>query len=144
MPETPATTDPRPPRPPGLGTLLLPRKGAIGGLIVLTIAGNALNLLIPRLVANAIDAYGRHALVVSTTATELLLAAAGIFVFAYFQSIVQTYASEDVARDLRTRLIARIAEQDHAFIQRVTPSALLTHLTSDVDSVKIFVSQVVA
>ena len=107
-------------------------------------AGNALNLLIPRLVANAIDDYGRDTLVVPTVTTELVLAAVGIFVFAYLQGVVQTYASERVARDLRTRLMARIASQDHAYIQQVTPSALLTHLTSDVDAVKVFVSQVVA
>ncbi len=34
---------------------------------------------------------------------------------------------------------AKIAAQDHAYIQQVTPAALLTHLTSDVDAVKMFV-----
>jgi ATP-binding cassette, subfamily B, bacterial len=144
MPDTPTSSERRPPRAAGLGALMVPYRGAIAGLVVLTMAGNALNLLIPRLVANAIDAYGRHTLVLSTVTTELLLAAAGIFVFAYLQSVVQTYASERVARDLRTRLIARIASQDHAYIQQVTPSVLLTHLTSDVDSVKMFVAQVIA
>ena len=144
MPETPAATLPRPPQGVGLGALLLPYRGAIAGLAVLTIAGNALNLLIPHLVAIAIDSYGRHTLVATTVASELLLAAAGIFVFAYLQSAVQTYVSERVARDLRTRLIAKIAAQDHAYIQQVTPSALLTHLTSDVDAVKMFVAQVIA
>ncbi len=144
MPDTPTASERRPVRGDGLGALLVPYRGAIAGLVVFTVAGNALNLLIPRLVANAIDAYGRHTLVLPTVTTELVLAAAGIFVFAYLQGVVQTYASERVARDLRTRLIARIASQDHAYIQQVTPSAMLTHLTSDVDSVKVFVSQVVA
>ncbi len=79
-----------------------------------------------------------------TVAPGLLLAAAGILIFGYLQGIVQTYASDRVARDLRTRLIARIAAQDHAYIQQVTPAALLTHLTSDVDAVKMFVAQAVA
>jgi ATP-binding cassette subfamily B protein len=124
--------------------LLAPYRGAIAGLVLLTIAGNALNLLIPRLVAAAIDGYGRDASVPPGIAPTLVLAALGIFAFAYLQSVVQTYASERVARDLRTRLIARIAAQDHAYIQKVTPAALLTHLTSDVDAVKGFVSQVIA
>ena len=124
--------------------MLLPYRGAIAGLVLLTIAGNALNLLIPRLVADAIDSYGREAAIPPTIAPMLLLAALGIFVFAYLQSVVQTYASERVARDLRTRLIAPDSAQDHAYIQKVTPSALLTHLTSDVDAVKGFVSQVIA
>jgi ATP-binding cassette subfamily B protein len=124
--------------------LLAPYRAAIAGLVLLTIAGNALNLLIPRLVAAAIDGYSRNASVPPGIAPTLLLAAIGIFAFAYLQSVVQTYASERVARDLRTRLIGRIAAQDHAYIQKVTPAALLTHLTSDVDAVKGFVSQVIA
>ena len=59
-----------------------------------------------------------------------------IFIFTYLQSIVQTYASERVARDLRTDLTAKISLQDYAYIQRVNPSKLLTNLTSDVDAVK--------
>ena len=110
----------------------------------LTIAGNALNLLIPKLVADAIDSYGRRTLVLGTVAPELLLAAAGILIFGYLQGIVQTYAADRVARDLRTRLITRIAAQDAAYIQQVTPAALLTHLTSDVDAVKMFVAMVIA
>ena len=112
--------------------------------MVLTIAGNALNLLIPKLVADAIDSYGRRTLVLGTVAPGLLLAAAGILIFGYLQGIVQTYAADRVARDLRTRLIARIAAQDPAYIQQVTPAALLTHLTSDVDAVKMFVAMVIA
>ncbi len=139
---TPAATPPRPSA--GLGGLLGPYRGAVAGIVLLTVAGNALNLLIPRLVADAIDSYGRQAAIPPTIAPTLLLAALGIFVFAYLQSVVQTYASERVARDLRTRLIARIAAQDHAYVQTVTPAALLTHLTSDVDAVKGFVSQVIA
>ncbi len=91
----------------GLSALLVPYRGAIATLVALTIAGNALNLLIPKLVADAIDSYGRRTLVPGTVAPGLFLAAAGILIFGYLQSIVQTYAAERVARDLRTRLVAR-------------------------------------
>ena len=128
----------------GLSALLVPYRGAIATLVALTIAGNALNLLIPKLVADAIDSYGRRTLVPGTVAPGLFLAAAGILIFGYLQGIVQTYAADRVARDLRTRLIARIAAQDPAYIQQVTPAALLTHLTSDVDAVKMFVAMVIA
>ncbi len=144
MPETATPVADLPHSIPASGALLVPYRGIIGLLVVLTVAGNTLNLLIPRLVANAIDSYSRHALVVAVVAPELLLAAIGIFVFAYLQGVVQTYASERVARDLRTRLIAKVAAQDHSYIQQITPSALLTHLTSDVDAVKMFVAQAVA
>ena len=141
--ESTAVAGPSSPRR-GLSSLLLPYRGAIAALVVLTIAGNALNLLIPKLVADAIDSYGRRTLVPGTVAPGLLLAAAGILIFGYLQGIVQTYAADRVARDLRTRLITRIAAQDPAYIQQVTPAALLTHLTSDVDAVKMFVAMVIA
>ena len=45
---------------------------------------------------------------------------------------------------MRTRLVAKISAQDHAFIQQATPAKLLTNLTSDVDAIKMFVSQAIA
>ena len=72
-----------------------------------------------------------------------LAVAVGIFVFTYLQSVAQVYASERVARDLRTKIIAKLASQDLAYINRVGSATLLTNLTSDVDAVKMFVSQAV-
>jgi ATP-binding cassette subfamily B protein len=103
-----------------------------------------LNLVVPKLIANAIDTYAQQRLVLTNLAVEFFAVAAGIFLFAYFQAIAQTYASERVARDLRTRLVMKISGQDPAFIQDATPAKLLTNLTSDVDAVKMFVSQAIA
>ncbi len=113
-------------------------------LLAVTIFANALNLLVPKIISRAIDAYARQQLVPGTVAAELFAVALGIFVFSYLQAVVQTCASERVARDLRTRLIAKISAQDHTFIQQITPAKLLTNLTSDVDAVKMFVSMAVA
>ena len=113
-------------------------------LIAMTIAANALNLIVPRIISRAIDAYAGQQFVPGTVAAEFFGVAVGIFVFSYLQAVLQTYASERVARDLRTRLIAKISAQDHAFIQQITPAKLLTNLTSDVDAVKMFVSMAVA
>jgi len=133
-------------RPPGpsLFSLLTPYRKLIVLLVIMTIAGNGLNLVVPRLIARSIDDLNRQQLVLSTLITEFSAIAFGIFIFAYLQVVVQTYASERVARDLRTRLVAKISGQDHGFIQQVTPSKLLTNLTSDVDAVKTFVSQAIA
>ena len=129
---------------PSLLGLLVPYWLPVGALILLTVLGNGLNLIIPKIIAAAIDAYGGGSFVLSTVVIETFLAAAGIFGFAYLQQIVQTMTSERVARDLRTRLIAKISVQDYAYIQAVTPAKLLTNLTSDVDAIKSFVSQAIA
>ena len=75
---------------------------------------------------------------------EFAAAAIFIFLFTYLQNIVQTYVSELVARDMRGKLVAKISLQSQAYIQQATPAKLLTNLTSDVDAVKLFVSQAVA
>ena len=133
-------------RPPGGGlfALLQPYRGLVAILAVLTIAGNALTLVVPKLIANAIDAYTQRTFVLSTVVLEIFVIAFFVFTLTYLQSIAQTYASERVAKDLRARLASKIATQSYTSIEKLTPAKLLTNLTSDVDGVKLFVSQAVA
>lgn len=112
-------------------------------LIVLALISNGLNLVIPILISKSIDSYSAGQFDWRTIVLEFLSATLLIFVFTYVQSIVQTYASERVARDLRTQLADKISRQDFSYIQQANPSRLLTNLTSDVDSVKSFVSQAI-
>ena len=128
----------------GLFALLKPYRGLVAILVVLTIAGNGLTLVVPKLISRAIDAYTQRAFVLSAVVLQFLVVALLVFALNYLQNIIQTYASERVARDLRTRLAAKIATQSYSSIERLTPSKLLTNLTSDVDGVKLFVSQAVA
>jgi len=141
---TRAPAIPKRPPAPSLLTLLRPYRAWVAGLVVLTVLANGLNLIVPKLIAGAIDAYDAGRFNPASLALEFCLAAAGVFVFTYLQSVVQTFASERVARDLRTKLIAKISLHDYAYIQDVTPSKLLTNLTSDIDAVKGFVSQAIA
>src|SRR6516164_6115549 len=133
-------------RPPGGGlfALLQPYRWLVALLVVLTIAGNGLTLVVPKLISRAIDAYTQRTFVLSTVVLQFFVVALLVFFFNYLQNIAQTYASERVARDLRTRLAAKIATQSYASIERLTPAKLLTNLTSDVDGVKLFVSMAVA
>lgn len=128
----------------GIVGLLRPYWIWIGLLVALTIAANSFNLVIPQIVASAIDGIGKPDLSLTQLAIEFLAVAAGIFVLTYLQSILQTVTSERVARDLRTRLVNKIAQQDFAYVQDASPAKLLTNLTSDVDAIKSFVSQAIA
>jgi ATP-binding cassette subfamily B protein len=131
------------PRGPSLTGLLKPYRLFVAVIVCLTVAANGLNLLVPKLIARAIDAFAASHLVAGTLVAEFVAVAIGIFTFTYLQNIAQTFASERVARDLRTQLVAKLATQDLAYIQQVTTAKLLTNLTSDVDAVKLFVSQAV-
>ena len=126
---------------PSLWSLLKPYKGQMVILVVLTVAGNALNLAVPKVVADAIDAFTAGHLDLNGSLIVLGLLAFGTFLFGNFQNVVQTTASERVARDLRTRLAEVISQQTYAAIEAMTPPKLLTNFTSDVDAIKTFVAQ---
>jgi len=123
--------------------LLKPYKGMVALLIVFALLGNAANLIIPKIISHGIDTYTEGNYVFKTILWEFLIATIAIFVFSYLQMIVQTYASEKVGFDLRKKLSDKISRQSFSFIQKANPSKLLTNLTSDMDSVKMFVSQAV-
>ena len=144
--EKPSAKPPYPKKPagPSLFSLLKPYRHWVAGMVVLTILGNSLNLLVPKIMARTIDQYNQPGFDITKIVVWFLVVSIGIFVLLYFQNIVQTYAAERIARDLRTRLVAKISYQNHAFIQQVTPAKLLTNLTSDVEAIKMFVSQAIA
>jgi ATP-binding cassette subfamily B protein len=75
---------------------------------------------------------------------RFLLVCVSACLLTYLQSLVQTYASEQVAKDLRARLAAKLATQTYSFVEHITPAKLLTNLTSDVDGVKLFVSMAIS
>jgi ATP-binding cassette, subfamily B, bacterial len=128
---------------PKLTGLLKPYMPLVLTIIGFTVAANALNLLVPKLIADAIDSFGASGTVPGGLIAGFTAVAVGIFVFTYLQNVAQVYASEKVARDLRTQIVAKLAGQDLAYINRVGSAVLLTNLTSDVDAVKLFVSQAV-
>jgi len=126
---------------PNIFKVLKPYSLMVGLLILMALLGSSINLLIPKIIGHSIDAFTAHNFIMKTVVIEFLLAAAAIFVFTYLQNIIQTYASERVAKDFRTKLSEKISRQSYAYILKSNPSKLLTNLTSDVDSIKSFVSQ---
>ncbi|PTT02964.1 ABC transporter ATP-binding protein [Pedobacter sp. HMWF019] len=124
-------------------SLLIPYKKLIFLLIFLALLSNGINLLLPKIIASGIDAYTNGTFQLRPVLAGFSVAIILVFVFTYLQSIVQTYASERVAKDLRTRLSDQISRQSHAYIEKANPSKLLTNLTADTDSIKMFVSQAI-
>lgn len=132
------------PKGPGLFSILKPYRGLVSLLVFLTISSSFIGLLIPRIIAHGIDAFIGHKFDIHVVIWQFLAASLGVFVLTFGISFVQTFTAERVARDLRTQLAGRISRQDYHFLQRTTPAQLLTNLTADVDSIKIFISQAVA
>jgi len=128
---------------PNIFRVLKPYKLMIFFLITFALMSNAVNLVIPKLISWGIDDFAKGIFSFEKIVIEFMIAGLIIFVFTFLQGILQTYASERVARDLRTRLADKISRQSYAFIQQANPSKLLTNLTSDIDSVKLFVSMAI-
>jgi len=129
---------------PGLFSLLLPYKWLIAALVLTTLVSNGFNLWIPKIIAGGIDSFVRRGFSQDEFILEFFLVAFAVFAFTFMQNIVQTYAAERVARDLRGRVAAKLSLQENAYIEKVSPAKLLTNLTSDIDAIKNFVSQAIA
>lgn len=128
---------------PNIFNILKPYSGMISLLLLFALLSNGLNLVIPKIIQFGIDDYSKGTFDMQKIVTWFAIAAVLIFIFTYVQSIIQTFASERVARDMRKKLASKISQQDYVYIQDVTPGKLLTNLTSDVDAIKMFVSQAI-
>ncbi len=118
-----------------------PYRGLVFLLIILALAGSSINLLIPKIISRGIDAFTANGFEVKVVVIEFLLASLGILIFTLAQGIIQTLTAEKVAKDLRNQVSDRISDQSYSYLLKSNPSKFLTNLTSDMDSVKMFVSQ---
>lgn len=112
-------------------------------LCVLVVATAGLNLSLPKLVAGAIDAFGKGAFDLNSYLGEFGLIIGLIFLIAGGQVYFSTYLSEKVAFDLRQKLAAKLARQNYKFLNEIGSDRLLTNMTSDVDAVKMVISMAV-
>jgi len=123
--------------------ILKPYSGIISALLFFALLSNGLNLVIPKIIQFGIDDFAKGTFNMQRIITWFLVTAILIFGFSYVQSVIQTFASERVARDMRQKLSSKISQQDYSYIQQTTPGKLLTNLTSDVDAIKMFVAQAI-
>lgn len=121
--------------------LLKPYRWLVIFMVAVALAQQMLNLIVPKIISKAINTFAVGAFSMQTILTEFSLVAGGIFIFGALLAVFQTYVGEKVARDLRNQLASKVSRQDFLYVQRKTPSVLLTYFSSDIDAVKQFVSQ---
>jgi ATP-binding cassette, subfamily B, bacterial len=146
MPKKPKKPQGAPGMPPqpNVFAVLKPYGKLVGIVAFLSVVANGFTLWLPKILSSAIDDYAHHKLQLHDVAWHFGLFSLAIFVLTALQTVAQTVASEQVARDLRTRFTAAVSRQTYSFVQEKSAAVLLTNLTSDIDSVKLFVSQAVA
>ena len=121
--------------------ILVPYKGRVALLVIIAMIGSSINLVIPKIIASAIDAFSANNFDARKVIIQFMVAASGIFIFTLLQGVLQAFTAERVAFDLREKIVHKLSVQSFSFIQSANPSRLLTNLTSDMNSVKTFVSQ---
>jgi len=94
---------------PNIFAVVKPYKLMIFGLIVFALLSNSINLIIPKLISKGIDDFAKGDFSYQTIVIEFLVAALIIFILTLLQGILQTYASERVAKDLRTKLADKMS-----------------------------------
>lgn len=122
-------------------SLLKEYKLLIVASLLFSVGANGLNLVLPQIIRKGIDAYIANTLVLQNLVYQFAGLSIIILILTYGESLMQSYVAERVARDLRRKLSTKISEEPYTFIEKETPSKLLTNLTSDVDAIKTFVSQ---
>lgn len=136
-----------PPKPPRGGSLKAFFKEVsqytwqLITLGVLVVATSGLNLTIPKLVAGAIDDFGKGIFQLNNYLPEFVVIVVFIFIISTVQVYFSTYVSEKVAFDLRQKLAAKLSKQNYKFLNQVGTDRLLTNMTSDVDAVKTVITQ---
>ncbi len=121
--------------------ILIPYKWLVAMLVLIAMIGSSINLVIPKIIASAIDAFSANNFDARKVIIQFMVAASGIFIFTLLQGVLQAFTAERVAFDLREKIVHKLSVQSFSFIQSANPSRLLTNLTSDMNSVKTFVSQ---
>lgn len=92
---------------PGVFSLLTPYRGMVFLLIFFALLSNGINLALPKIIANGIDAWPKN-YVLQDVLIKFISAAVIIFIFTGLQGLEQVYTSERVAKDLRFRLACKI------------------------------------
>jgi ATP-binding cassette subfamily B protein len=126
----------------GLFSLFKPYQAWLMLLMALTVLTNGLNLLLPRLIERGIDDYATRPEHLGEILWPFAAVSVAILVFTLIQNLVQALTAEWVARDLRGQLVEKLSQQPYPTLQELGAATLLTRLTSDVDAIKLFVSQV--
>ncbi len=128
---------------PSIFSILTPYRKMIVWLIILATFANGLSLFLPKLISIVIDSYIKGVLNLNTLILEFGSLTLGILLFTYLYTVLEIYASEKVGRDIRSQLVTKISKQSYRFIADKNPSKLLTTITSDIDSIKMFVGQAI-
>lgn len=110
-------------------------------LLLLVLISNGLSLWLPKLIGDGIDSFAGNVVHLRAIVTRFSGVVLAILLLGFVQHVVQVYAAERVALDLRATLADRISGQDYCYVDEMGTAGLLTNFTADVEAVKRFAGQ---
>lgn len=129
---------------PQISSFLRPYRGFVGSLLFLALLSNLLALFIPRRIGQVIDAMQTNtAIDLHQNILWLLLFVVFAAIFSMAQIAVTAFTSAKIGYDLRAQLATKLSHQSYTYVATKSSSELLTVFTSDVDTVRNGVSQVI-
>lgn len=129
---------------PQISKFLVPYRGLVALLLILAFASNALALLVPRRIGQVIDAIqSQTSIDLQASVFWLLVFVACAVLFSLLQIIVTGFTAAKIGYDIRAQLAKKLSKQSYAYVSTKGSSELLTIFTSDVDTVRNGVSQVI-
>lgn len=117
-----------------------PYKFLTAMLVIFTIIATVLSLIIPKYIGYILDAAVKQENYDGLVLTMAMLVFVSLLI-GVVQMVAGVYLSQKVAFDLRVAISGKIAKQTFKFINTVTPSKLLSILTSDVDAIRELIAQ---
>jgi len=117
-----------------------PYKFLTALLVMFTLIATVLSLLIPKYIGYILDAAVKRENYDNLVVSMIILIAISLLI-GVVQMIAGVYLSQKVAFDLRVAISGKIAKQTFKFINKISPSKLLSILTSDVDAIRELISQ---
>lgn len=121
-------------------TFIKPYRSIAILLVILTIASTIISLITPKYIGYIFDAAAKREDYTDFTNIIILIIIVS-FVIGLLQIVIGSYLSQKVAYDIRVAVSTKISKQSFKFINQITPSKLLSILTSDVDAVRDMISQ---
>lgn len=118
-----------------------PYKVSIGFIIILALIATSGTLAIPAFLSHIIDVYTTQNYIPYTTVMYCIATMCSAALAVYVQNRIQIKTAEAVAHSLREKSITHIARQSYSTVYDIHPATIVTTLTTDVDAVKLFVSQ---
>ena len=123
---------------------LSPYKALIFLIVLFSIGANILYLYFPMKVGQYIDAYQAGETELTAFLVVLGALALVILILTLAQFWISVYASEQIALDLRNKLISSLKKRSFSYMREMAGGRLITVMTSDVDAVKNLVASGIA